>query len=409
MNDMNDMNNINGNQINDSHKDSNNFDMQNNINDNNNINYNDLSNSNELYNNNQINQINSIKPESDEEDNVKDIKEDLLIDEYNPSLGLSKIQNGTNYLNAIIQCFAHINDISDNIINLKEDQTTSNPNKYKLSKIYRALLINIYFPEKVFNMNRRPYAPEKFVNTLYKLNPNFQTDEYVDYKDFIDYFIKQLHEELNAKSNSQFVESNSANPSNENDTLIEFLKNFTEKNNSIISKSLYGLNKSQIHCQQCQNLFFNYQCYTYLYFNLFDVKDYKIHRMRREDIFLDLIDCLDYYQRPEVLIGNKGVMCPACGVPTESTLIKTIYSTKNVLIFIFDRKEIENTFNHDMIDYPDVINLSDYIEYKKKKEKFFWLVLLICLEIIFLGVIMLDFVEWKKMVIGILMKMKMLI
>ena len=93
--------------------------------------------------------------------------------------------------------------------------------------------------------------------------------------------------------------------------------------------------------------------------------------MRREDVFLDLIDCLDYYQRPEILIGNKGVMCPACGIPTESTLIKTIYSTKNVLIFIFDRKEIENTFNHDMIDYPDVINLSDYIEYKKKKEKFF--------------------------------------
>lgn len=85
---------------------------------------------------------------NDHEEEINDINEELFIEEYNPSLGLVKIDN-PNYLNSLLQCFAHIPEITDKIINLHLDLNFNNqmPN-LKLTKKYRNFLINIFFPEK---------------------------------------------------------------------------------------------------------------------------------------------------------------------------------------------------------------------------------------------------------------------
>jgi len=154
----------------------------------------------------------------------------------------------------------------------------------------------------------------------------------------------------------------------ESDILVEFLKNFTATNNSIISKTLYGICKYTYYCHQCQKSFYDFQCYSHLSFNLDEVLEYQKVRHHREDFKLNLSDCFEFYQRSETLRGDNGLFCPICKMPTESTLIKSLYSTKKVLILILDRNVGENTNQLDF-EFNETLNMRDYVEYKKDGEK----------------------------------------
>ena len=331
-------------------------------------------------NQNQIKQSNQNNKNNtdDHEEEIKNIMEELYIEEYNPSLGLIKLDY-PNFLNSLIQCFAHIPDITDKIINLHlELNFQKNLPKLKLTNNYRNVLINLFFPEKVYNMNREAFNATKFRNAVNELNPLFKNNEKIELKEYINYFILKLHDELNVKKDSfsQYHEksNNEMELKTENEVLVDFLRNFTDKNKSIISKNLYGVAKFTLYCNQCQNTFYNFHCYSHLYFNIENVLDYKINRYHREDIELELKDFLEYYQKPETLRGDDGIFCPSCKTQTESTSIKSIYSTKNVIIFIFDRN-IGNNFNQTFINFEENLNLRDNVEYKKdddkKREKFF--------------------------------------
>ena len=335
------------------------------------------SNNNNINDNNENNLNNGNEIDNDKENEINEITEELYIEEYNPSLGMTKVDN-PNYMNAILQCFAHIPCITDKIVNLHFDENFKNelPN-LKLSKAYRNLLINIFFPEKVYNMNRQSYNPSKFRNTLYQLNPLFQNNENVELKEFLNYMILKLHDELNTKKYNANANDNidqKMSLKSENDALVDFLQNFTTKNNSLISKNLYGLIKYQFYCHQCTQSFYDFQCFSYLHFNLEKVIEYKQNKYRKDDVEINLFDCLDYYQKPETLRGDNGLFCPSCQQQTESTSIRNIYSTKNVLIFILDRN-IENNFNNCPIEFKETINLRDYVKYikpgQKIREKFY--------------------------------------
>ena len=393
-NNNNELNNNNNNLMNQNIPSDNNYNINSNENpnnDNNNMNNNDMNKLNESesgeidlnnlhnedldiegsQNKNEQNNINKINNEH--EDEINNIEEELFIEEYNPSLGLMKIEN-PNYFNSLIQCFAHIPDITNKVINLHQDNFfNKNLSELNLTKNYRNLLINLFFPEKVYNTDNQAFNPTKFRNTINELNPLFQNNNNIELKEYINFFILKLHDELNTKKDVLSQNNNEMNNAeqeikNENDELISFLKNFTEKNNSIISKNLYGITKYTLYCNQCQNTFYNFHCYSHLYFNLDHVLDYKINRYHREDVDINLNDCLDYYQKAETLRGDNGIFCPSCKVQTESTSIKNIYSTKNVIIFVLDRNS-GNKFNQAFVNFDDILNLRDYVEYKKEGEK----------------------------------------
>ena len=334
--------------------------------------------------NNNSNKINTIKEEENNvEFDIDDIKEELFIEEYNPSLGLDKLEN-PNYMNAVLQCLAHIPEITEKIINLHVDPDfKNNYQDLKLTREYRELLINMFLPEKVLNLNRRPCNAKNLRDLIIKLNPNFQTEKHIDYKKFFNFVIARLHEELNinknnkSKTNIDLDDSiktfESIDLQNDNDVLIVFLNNFKNKNDSIILKNLYGIAKYTLYCHKCQNSFYNYQCYSFLHFNLSKIYNSKISKYSNKDIDLNLFDCFDYYQKPETLLGDKALFCPKCKEYNESTSIKSIYSTRNVLVIIF--KNIKE-FNKEKInfDYIEIINLRDYVQFKKDekmKEKFF--------------------------------------
>ena len=311
--------------------------------------------------------------------NLDDIKEELFIEQYNPSLGLTKIDN-PKYMNAILQCIAHIPEITESIINLHINPNYKNIyHNLVLSKAYREFLINIFLPEKALNLIKMPYKPKNFLNIFSNLNENFQNDN--NYKEFIKYLLTKLHEELNIHLNdkkSDLYKSTFSNKNidikNENDTLIDFLQNFTDKNNSVIVKNIYGIIKDTLYCHKCQNSFFSYHCYSYFYFNLSKIIENKQAKYNNANITLDLYDCLDYYQKAETLLGDRALFCPICNEQNESTCLKSIYSTKNIIIFILDNIKGDNLIQN-YFDYNEIINLRDYVQIKKdekkSKEKFF--------------------------------------
>ena len=325
--------------------------------------------------NNENNNNLDFQKENERDKEIEEILEDLYIEEYNPSLGLVKIDN-PKYMNAVIQCLAHIPEVTDKIINLHSDQNIKDelPN-LRLTKRYRNLLINIFLPEKVYNMNRKPYNPNIFMNTLCEINPFFLNNENIELKDFIDCLIVNLHNELNAKKtdmkNSNISTENvnkDIQIKNENEILADFLKDFNKNNDSLISNNFYGITKYTFYCHQCQNPFYNCLPFYSLYFNLDKVKEYKQSRCHKDINNISINDCLDFYQKSETLIGEKGLYCPSCKQQTESTSIKNIYSIKNVLIIILDRN-IGNNFNQCSIEFKESISLGDYIQFKKEGEK----------------------------------------
>ena len=327
---------------------------------------------NDNYSDNDLNEknINGMLFPEDNQNIQKRNENELVINQYNPCLGLFTIEN-PNYMNSILQCFAHIPEVTEAIINIHLDPNFEHKPSYNLEflKNYRSVLINIFFPERTYNFNKNPIKPIQLRNALFSLNPEFKEDENIKIKDFLDFLINRLHEELNIKNDffNRSKNNKNINMQNENDVLIDYLEDFTNNNNSYISKYLYGINKSTLYCHECQKTFYNFKPFSYLNFNLSKVLDYKINKYKKDCVDINLLDCLDYYQKTQTLLGDNGLFCPICNHLTESTAINNIYSTKNVIIFYFEKDE--NTEEKFIFDFNEVINLTDYIQYKKDNEK----------------------------------------
>ena len=332
------------------------------------------------------NNINLIKQKTmnydfnfDSDENISKLnqKDDIVVEEYNSSLGLCKIDH-PNYMNAIIQCFAHIPEITEPIINIHNSDLNfkSNLSNFKYSKAYRDLLINLFLPEKVNNNQRKPYNPIKLRNLLYEFEPMYKDNKNVSYVEFVGFLIKKLHDELNIskneKQNNDIIKNIKEMP--EKDVYNDFLEKLNNKNNSYISNCLYGTIKTNYYCHKCQNTFYFFQPYSYFYFNLSDVLEYKKNKYKKESNELNILDCYDYYQRTENLTGDMRFFCPNCKLKNESSSIRNIYTLNNILIITFDYYQQANT-NKIIFDYDEKINLTDYIkkqnENENVKEKYF--------------------------------------
>ena len=306
------------------------------------------------------NMKNNNKEEDSNENEIDNLKGNLYIEEYNPSLGLQKIEE-PKYFNALIQCFAHIKEITDEIINIGQNSIQPS-SKNSLTKKYRELLINIFIPERIHNLNRQPYNANQFKQIIYDHNSSFKSNEYIEYEGFINYFIQQLHNELNLSKASSRINNQ------DNYSLEKFINSFNKQNKSIISDILYGINQSTLYCHKCQKTCYNYDSYNHLYFKISKVIEYKANKFNQDIANINLFDCMDYYQRPETLLGDKGLLCPSCSELTESTSIKYLYSSGIMLIFVLDW-DLDNI----SFDFDKKINLTDYILKKGdgKKEKYF--------------------------------------
>ena len=287
------------------------------------------------------------------------------IEKDKPSLGITKIKQPVNLI-AIIQCFAHLIDITEGILDLKTNKFFKEDEKNKISKSYAILIDNLFFPENYGN-NTGVYSIDSFYDLIIKEN-KLLNHLYINSNDLLNFFIGELHKELNTKkTNMPLNENNEYEGLNEKDALCNYLEIFTKNNNSIISKNLFGLLKSKIICQGCKKEIYKFKCYSFLYFDLSEIKQF-VNKGKKNNI--NLIDCFDYYNKPEYLLGENGLFCKNCKCKNTTTILRSIYSSHTIMPIIIDRGDDSN-LNKDKIEFPDKLDLSKYVEYKNSSKHFY--------------------------------------
>ena len=316
-----------------------------------------------------------------------------------PSLGLEQTDYPKN-INAVLQCLSHILELAEGILELgyKEKYFKENQN-VELSRNFASVVNNIFFPLK-YNNTSKIYSPQNFVDTFIQMCPLINKEKlpiYFSEYEMVKFILDTMHNELNKKKLDNIKENDDLNNeekidlTNEKKVLVNFLTKLTNNNNSLISKLFYGLTKVKYVCNECGNNKFNFDHYSFLYFDLKKIKKYYINnklRISKKYGALTIYDCLDYYMRPINLpslyqeintnilkifginIKTGKAFCDNCQIDTKCKIYNYLYSANTILPIILERGDDDNYFIED-INIPDELNLENYVEFKKSIKKYY--------------------------------------
>ena len=306
----------------------------------------------------------------------KDVFKNIVIKDC----GLKNFSNSC-YINAVLQCLIHTYQIAKYFL-LNNDHINMNSEQMYLAYSFNNLLKYFY----VSNNNMANYN-EDLINTLLFLckiinimsKKNFSPLIPNDAKDFLIFFIGRLHEELNEVDRATY------DVVPEKDPLSNFISYFTKNYNSIISNLFNWTNQIKRKCSGCKSQIFSYQTFPYLILDLektrkkiFYSEMDKYHKSKlvdnnwrdeyyhnKENIPINLIDCVAYYCSYE---NQFNFLCPMCNTECQQTTVNKIYLSPNIFIFILNRGK-NNVFSVKM-DYPDELDLSQYVESNKGNTKY---------------------------------------
>ena len=302
-----------------------------------------------------------------------------------PGIGLQNI-GATCYMNATLQCFAHIEKFVNFFkYNSQLTKIKQKPNELKLCTSFKLLIDNLW-PENYLNIKDKYYAPYDFKKKISDMNPLFEGIAANDSKDLVNFIIMTLHEELNrVKVNNINNDQNlSIDQTNKNFVLKNFLQEFTSKNQSIISDLFYAMNCSVTECTNCHVKLYNYQIYFFIIFPLEEVRKFKLNNqlnfnnnnimynnfinMNNNNNFMlnnktvNIYDCFDFDKKVNLMSGNNAMYCNYCKLTCDCTMQTYLVAGPEVLILLLNRgkgKEFDVK-----IDFYEEINLYNYIEYK---------------------------------------------
>ena len=355
----------------------------------NNINFMNLNNMNNSINNNISNSYinnNNMNINTFNQGNIGNISSfnqninNKTLDQYPALIGLKNI-GSTCFMNATLQCFSQIGELSKYFLSEKNRNeiinnniAKANKNEKQLSPAYLELIRHLWNksePNKV-------YSPNNFRNIIESMNPLFKKGQPGDSKDFIIFILEQLHKELKKPCINYFPQYNNIpfNQYDKNNTFNHFLDEF-KKEVSKISDLFIGIQENKNECLNCKNNYrqkginnnpicYNYQIFNSLIFPLEEVKNMKnkIHLTMNNNI-VNLDDCFMYYQKTENFSGENRHYCNICNNLSDSNYTTSIFSFPNILILILNRGK-DNVYNV-KLDFKEEIDITNYAQFKDNK------------------------------------------
>ena len=285
-------------------------------------------------------------------------------------IGLQNI-GATCYMNATLQCFAHIKEFVK-FFKHNKDQLNILNNKDTLSYSFK-LLIDELCPDENDTSKKTYYAPYEFKDKISSMNPLFKGIAANDSKDLINFIVMTLHEELNIKNNNIILGNQIADQRNKDAVFEEFKNDFTQRYNSIASNLFYGANYNVTQCTQCQTKLFNYQVYFFIVFPLEEVRKFKYQSNLNNNMniifnnnalnVVDIYDCFEFDRRICLMSGVNAMYCNICQRTTDCNMCTNLAFGPNILIIILNRgkgKEFDVKLN-----FGEDLNLHNYIEIKE--------------------------------------------
>ncbi len=239
------------------------------------------------------------------------------------TVGLDNI-GSTCYMNATLQCFAHLDPLISYLITKRNSDENFGTNLNKIPMTYsflktvmnlRKINLNKYeanysncklkLPsadiDNIKNAEISSYAPYDFREEISK-NPIFQQVAANDAKDLVNHIIMTMHEELNSKrQDNQFQNGNMLDMKLQNDKQRikqAFMEEYKNGFKSIISDLLYAVQGTETQCETCGNTQYNYQAYFFLVFPLEEVR-----KFTSQNVFQQLL-LLNSNCRQAVEMGN---------------------------------------------------------------------------------------------------------
>ena len=302
------------------------------------------------------------------EEKLKRIKEYYYPPNTPPILiGLENI-GATCYMNASLQCLSNTKKFTKFFLC---DYDYKKDDKKLMTNEYYKLLKKLWNKEN----NNKPIKPTSFKEILSKQNSLFAGVAANDSKDFINFLIEKLHEELNEpklnKDNNinNEININNINYGNEMDMLKLFLSDFPIKFNSIISNLFYGILETKYHCNVCQDIKFNFQIYSFIEFHLQQVNTYFYNMGKRPLLIngnknpdIDLYECFDYLSKIDLMSGQNQMYCNKCNKECDALYSTKLYSGPNYLIIYLNRGK--GAVYECKVNFPEQLNLFNYLGFK---------------------------------------------
>ena len=249
-------------------------------------------------------------------------------------IGLNKV-GGVPYMNAILQCLIQTKSLTVSFLKESNKIKTYSEDEYELSKSYLTLI------KKIWGINKNiQYNPYNFKNVVISYDKSFNKSNSDKIKDFIDFILGKLHQELKKNKINEINEiKNISNNSDKKIIYKYFLEKF-EKDNSIISKELFGIVETSYKCLECNNnlIYYDYEILKYIIFNLEEIKsaiNSKINKSGNNKITID--DCFQTIYNNNEFIREKNYFCYNCKKSTRCKYYLKLVKLPNTLIIILDR------------------------------------------------------------------------
>ena len=292
----------------------------------------------------------------------------------------------TCYMNADLQCFFHVKELTNEILNLgNKGKINSNmmPMTYAFFNVCSSLV----------SKESNPANPEIFKKVI-SINPLFIGVQANDSKDLILYILETMDYEL---TRANFYSMNyfsgfykQLNP-NLDPQLNAAIVNFMQNHNSIVSDLFYAFKFQSVKCVTCGTEFKNYELYNFFIFpieqvylsknqsinNLYSYtsarkkgvtsnSDYggfyntSIPRSSKKEISLE--DCFEYEKKEYKFVGENQIFCNKCQKMRDANQKNQILYSPHIMIIILNRGKA-NQFDCD-VKFNNTFDTSKFIENK---------------------------------------------
>ena len=196
------------------------------------------------------------------------------------------------------------------------------------------------------------------------MNSIFRDNQNGSCKDFVIFFLTQMHKELAKPNISKINNSNLKdkqhpfNKYNKNIILENFFNGFNQEC-SIISDYFFGFTETNIECLNCNNNNFNYGIFNCIIFKLEEInKKKKIENLQYNNLN-NHISLNDYFFYNKEILRQYQIFCQNCNKFCECKLCSKIFLSPNILIIIIEREKYSQT--PIKLDFTETIDITEFV------------------------------------------------
>ncbi|MCJ1273315.1 ubiquitin-specific protease doa4 [Puttea exsequens] len=276
----------------------------------------------------------------------------------------------TCYMNATIQCLLATLPMTHYFLdNRWRDHVQENwKGSNGIMPIHYANLIRSLWKDDV-----QAIRPKSFRDVCKRLNSEWGLDRQQDAKEFFDFVIDCLHEDLNLRwQGTQLKPLNESQEAQRERMPMQQVSKvewdrYTHRETSYIADLFAGQHASRLRCTDCNNTSTTYEAFYSI--------SVEIPRSAGSRRPWTIDDCLRSYCQEEKLSGDEVWKCPHCKCEREATKQITVTRAPPILVVHFKRFEMRKGENarkvHTPIDFPLFgLNLEPYmVDWRKQSQE----------------------------------------